>query len=352
MSLLAAIAGGVASSLASGGIDQLFGGSSASRNWKYRQKELALEHEYAMKGMKQQFDYSTKAFNMQNEYNKPSAVSGRYRAAGINPISVLTGSPGNVGVSGSVSTPTPSYPTASGDYSTRSHTDLNLAELAIQDKLADSQVALNKAQEDKIKGDTKDQGETQRGQRIANDLAEQNVISQKTANALSALDLEFQSQVFDTNVSITKETYENLKKRNEKLNSDLLNDRKNRELTDKQIEQIDEQIWYNQQSIAIAWLRAEDNHALTEQQIKKIQAEIPNLEATLDLLKDEHKRNPLLFNQLRDEAHMTEAEANFLLTWSEENNRIEYKDFEKFKYRLGAPASAAARLGLLLLLKK
>lgn len=97
------------SSVGAGLADALFGGISARRNWKYKQKEMALQQQYALEQMSKsaefQLAHDKQMFDYQNAYNDPSAVLERNLAAGLNPAAVLGQS--GVGVSATI-------PTASG----------------------------------------------------------------------------------------------------------------------------------------------------------------------------------------------------------------------------------------------
>lgn len=108
-------AAGAAGGLISGGLGQLFGGMNARRNWKYKQKEMALAQKYNEKNMQIQNQYAIDAFNRENEYNDPSAVSTRYKQAGINPLAALGGGAASgAGISGSLTVPDSDSPSASG----------------------------------------------------------------------------------------------------------------------------------------------------------------------------------------------------------------------------------------------
>lgn len=97
------------SSAGAGLADALFGGISARRNWRYKQKEMALQQQYALEQMSKsaefQLAHDKQMFDYQNAYNDPSAVLERNLDAGLNPAAVLGQS--GVGVSATV-------PTASG----------------------------------------------------------------------------------------------------------------------------------------------------------------------------------------------------------------------------------------------
>lgn len=113
--------------------DTLFGGIKARRQWKYQQKQMALQHQYNLDemwyeqqyneaNMAKQFEYQQKAWQAENEYNDPSAVAARYRAAGVSPQAALGGSASGAGLAMSMDTPSSSNPSAhgvsgGGDYS-------------------------------------------------------------------------------------------------------------------------------------------------------------------------------------------------------------------------------------------
>lgn len=93
------------SGLISGAIGQLFAGMNARRQWKFTKKQMALQQKYALEQMQKQAEYEygnwQKQFDYENEYNDPSKVFERYRAAGVTPAGVL-GSSG-VGVNATMS---------------------------------------------------------------------------------------------------------------------------------------------------------------------------------------------------------------------------------------------------------
>lgn len=106
-----------AGSSAGGGLaDALFGGISARRNWKYKQKEMALQQQYALEQMSKSAEYQLahdkQMFDYQNAYNDPSAVLERNLAAGLNPAAVLGQS--GVGVSATIPTSSGGAPSGHG----------------------------------------------------------------------------------------------------------------------------------------------------------------------------------------------------------------------------------------------
>ena len=96
--------------------DALFGGISARRNWKYKQKEMALQQQYALEQMSKsaefQLAHDKQMFDYQNAYNDPSAVLSRNLAAGLNPAAVLGQS--GVGVSATIPTSSGGAPSGHG----------------------------------------------------------------------------------------------------------------------------------------------------------------------------------------------------------------------------------------------
>lgn len=95
-----------ASSAGSGLGDALFGGIKAKRQWKYQQKAMKLQQQYALEQMAKSAEYQLahdkQMFDYENAYNEPSKVFERYLKAGVTPAAVL-GSSG-VGVNATVST--------------------------------------------------------------------------------------------------------------------------------------------------------------------------------------------------------------------------------------------------------
>lgn len=110
------------SSIGGGIADALFGGISARRNWKYKQKEMALQQQYALEQMSKsaefQLAHDKQMFDYQNAYNDPSAVLARNLAAGLNPAAVLGQS--GVGVSATIPTASGGAPSGHGPVATGS----------------------------------------------------------------------------------------------------------------------------------------------------------------------------------------------------------------------------------------
>lgn len=102
--------------LISGALGQLFGGMNARRQWRFQQKQMKLQQQYALEQMQKQSELSyanwQKQFDYENAYNDPTKVLDRYRKAGVTPAAVL-GSSG-VGVNATMSGGSAPMPSAAG----------------------------------------------------------------------------------------------------------------------------------------------------------------------------------------------------------------------------------------------
>lgn len=168
--LMGSTAAGAIGNIASGATNALFGGIQARRNWKYKQKEMALQQKYNLENMQKQFDYQQEAWNRENRYNDPRNASARWRLAGISPNAVFGNSPGGAGVAGSAGTPDVSNPSAGGNVDTSTYhptlTPVEMMRVQNERKVADSQADLNNALANKARGDTKDSDITKRSQLV------------------------------------------------------------------------------------------------------------------------------------------------------------------------------------------
>lgn len=214
-----------AGSSAGGGLaDALFGGISARRNWKYKQKEMALQQQYALEQMSKSAEYQLahdkQMFDYQNAYNDPSAVLERNLSAGLNPAAVL----GQSGVGVSATIPTSSGGAPSGHGPVASGSGGGLAALAgnpsayadIQLKDAQkererSAAALNDAEADWYKSQTLDKDLRERLMKAQAGLAEAGITestsraSLNTAITLSySIDNELKDAAFGYNLEMIK----------------------------------------------------------------------------------------------------------------------------------------------------
>lgn len=212
------------SSAGAGMADALFGGISARRNWKYKQKEMALQQQYALEQMTKsaefQLAHDKQMFDYQNAYNDPSAVLERNLVAGLNPAAVL----GQSGVGVSATIPTASGGAPSGHGPVASGSGGGLAALAgnpsayadielknAQQERERSAAALNDAEADWYESQTVDKGLRERLMKAQAGLAEQGITESSsraklnTAITLSySIDNELKDAAFGYNLEMIK----------------------------------------------------------------------------------------------------------------------------------------------------
>lgn len=212
-------------SSAGGGLaDALFGGISARRNWKYKQKEMALQQQYALEQMTKsaefQLAHDKQMFDYQNAYNDPSAVLERNLDAGLNPAAVL----GQSGVGVSATIPTSSGGAPSGHGPVASGSGGGLAALAgnpsayadiqlkdAQQERERSAASLNDAQADWYRSQTLDKDLRERLLTAQAGLAEAGITEStsranlNTAITLSySIDNELKDAAFGYNLEMVK----------------------------------------------------------------------------------------------------------------------------------------------------
>ena len=140
----------------------IFGGIAARRQWKYQQKQMKLQQQYALEQMAKSAEYQLthdkQMFDYENAYNDPSKVFERYLKAGVTPAAVL-GSSG-VGVSATVPTSSGGAPSGgapiggpqafSGDPMAAARIGLVASERERNEAAADR----DRAEADRARGDT------------------------------------------------------------------------------------------------------------------------------------------------------------------------------------------------------
>lgn len=223
-SLGANAAASAGSSAGAGMADALFGGISARRNWKYKQKEMALQQQYALEQMTKsaefQLAHDKQMFDYQNAYNDPSAVLERNLVAGLNPAAVL----GQSGVGVSATIPTASGGAPSGHGPVASGSGGGLAALAgnpsayadielknAQQERERSAAALNDAEADWYESQTVDKGLRERLMKAQAGLAEQGITESSSRAKLNAaitlsysIDNELKDAAFGYNLEMVK----------------------------------------------------------------------------------------------------------------------------------------------------
>lgn len=204
--------------------DALFGGISARRNWKYKQKEMALQQQYALEQMSKsaefQLAHDKQMFDYENAYNDPSAVLQRNLAAGLNPAAVL----GQSGVGVSATVPTASGGAPSGHAPVATGSGGGLAALAgnpsayadiqlkdAQQERERSAADLNDAEADWYKSQTVDKDLRERLIKAQAGLAEAGITESASRASLNAaitlsysVDNELKDAAFGYNLELIK----------------------------------------------------------------------------------------------------------------------------------------------------
>lgn len=212
------------SSIGGGLADALFGGIAARRNWKYKQKEMALQQQYALEQMSKsaefQLAHDKQMFDYQNAYNDPSAVLERNLGAGLNPAAVLGQS--GVGVSATIPTssggaPSGHGPVASGSFgglaalagNPSAYADIQLKDA--QQERERSAAALNDAEADWYKSQTLDKDLRERLLKAQAGLAEAGITETNSRAKLNAaitlsysIDNELKDAAFGYNLEMIK----------------------------------------------------------------------------------------------------------------------------------------------------
>lgn len=148
----------------------LFGGITAKRQWKYAQKQMALQQQYALEQMQKSAEYQLThdktMFDYENAYNEPTKVFERFAQAGMNPAAVLGSSGASIGATigtGSGSAPSASGPSGpGGNYGgalTPAGDALALSQgmlMASQRKKADADARLANAEAARTENETQD----------------------------------------------------------------------------------------------------------------------------------------------------------------------------------------------------
>lgn len=280
---------GVGSAIGSGAVDlgfnQIGKSISADREQRYNERNMALQHEY----QKKIIDYV-------NDYNLPTKSVARWRAAGIAPQAVFGNSPGGAGVASDASAPSSDNPGTDSNFSRFTQTLAELQQMRNDKEVADATVNKLNAEADKLRGDTKDQGETKRGQKLYNDgldltnkLTASKVINQNTQNELDSLDLRMKNELFDTTVQIEKQKAENLAKQYEQMNQQIAESAAREKLTNEQVREVASRIALNAAYAYLANMQAEWHGKVSQAQINEFVSKASNLDELTKVAKEDQR---------------------------------------------------------------
>lgn len=273
----------------------------ADLSYKKNKKLLQQQYKYQKEAAELAWQRQMQFYEDQKAYNDPNAVRQRYEAAGLNVNAAFgtagsyspTNAPSSVQPAGGVSTPYVDYTNM------KFQSALGLAR-------QQAEIDLIKAQADETRGRTLDQGETQRGQKLSNNLTalnarltNANIIGKGLANRLDSLDLRFRNEVYDTSVIIERQKALNIAKQYEVMNEDIARSVAGRSLTEDQRNEIQSRIWLNARNGALAQIQAEYHGKLSQAQIDELVAKTDSLESTKKWL-DERVKTEKASKRLTD----------------------------------------------------
>lgn len=273
----------------------------ADLSYKKNKKLLQQQYKYQKEAADLAWQRQMQFYEDQKAYNDPNAVRQRYEAAGLNVNAAFgtagsyspTNAPSSVQPAGGVSTPYVDYTNM------KFQSALGLAR-------QQAEIDLIKAQADETRGRTLDQGETQRGQKLGNDLTalnarltDANIIGKGLANRLNSLDLRFRNEIYDTSVAIERQKAMNIAKQYEVMNEDIARSVAGRSLTEDQRKEIQSRIWLNARNSALAQIQAEYHGKLSQAQIDEFVAKTDSLESTRKWL-DERAKTEKATRRLTD----------------------------------------------------
>lgn len=263
----------------------------ADLSYKKNKKLLQQQYKYQKEAAELAWQRQMQFYEDQKAYNDPNAVRQRYEAAGLNVNAAFgtagsyspTNAPSSVQPAGGVSTPYVDYTNM------KFQSALGLAR-------QQAEIDLIKAQADETRGRTLNPDETQRGQKLGNDLAvlnnrlaDANIIGKGLANELDSLDLRFRTEIYDTSVAIERQKALNIAKQYEVMNEDIARSIAGRSLTEDQREEIRSRIWLNARNSALAQVQAEYHGKLSQAQIDELVAHTHSLESTKQWLDERAK---------------------------------------------------------------
>lgn len=273
----------------------------ADLSYKKNKKLLQQQYKYQKEAAELAWQRQMQFYEDQKAYNDPNAVRQRYEAAGLNVNAAFgtagsyspTNAPSSVQPAGGVSTPYVDYTNM------KFQSALGLAR-------QQAEIDLIKAQTDETRGRTLDPGETQRGQKLGNNLTAlnarltgANIIGKGLANRLDSLDLRFRNEVYDTSVTIERQKALNIAKQYEVMNEDIARSVAGRSLTEDQRNEIRSRIWLNARNAALAQIQAEYYGKLSQAQIDELVAKTGSLDSTKKWL-DERVKTEKASRRLTD----------------------------------------------------
>lgn len=257
-------------------INGLFNIGAAKRQYKYQSKLQQQQYELNEKAAESAFARQQQFYTQQRDdeyaYNDPAAVRERYENAGLNANAAF-------GTAGSYSPAN----APSGSVGNQAGVGLGSASaFPISDPIEQAyRLAMIRnvdADTKQKEGNTYDPEETLRGQKLANDLQAAGLISIDLKNQLDVLNLQFKNEVYDTEVTIRKQTADNMAKQFEQMNQQIAESASKVSLNKEQEKQLQSLVLLNCANAAFANARAKWHGPLSQSQIDNWNQLTRNLE--------------------------------------------------------------------------
>lgn len=258
-------------------LNGLFNIGAAKRQYKYQsklqQQQYDLNERAAESAFGRQQQFYEQQRDDQRQWEDPSAIKSRYENAGINPTAAF-------GTAGSYSP----MQSPSGAVGNQQGVGLgNASAFPIADPIEQAyRLAMIRnvdAQTAKTESETGDRNEFLRGQRLANDLKDAGLISQDLANQLDSLNLQFKTEVYDTEVQVRKQTADNMAKQFEQMNQQIAESASRQTLNDEQAKQYASVIALNTAQAILAKTQSLWHGKVSQAKIDEALARIENLAA-------------------------------------------------------------------------
>ena len=236
--------------------------------------QALLNDKLAQKAYNRQKDF----YNLQNEYNDPSAVVQRYQNAGVNPTAAfgVAGSyqpaqqSASVPEAGGVS----AFPTQVGSISVPDP-------LQIEKQLAE--IDNIKAQTQKVKGDTLDPEETKRGQVLTNNLTAAKILNTESSTQLTNLDKQFKTDVYDAQVATEKAKLDNIVRQYDLLSQQIAESASKTNLNKQTARESVSRILLNEVNASLARTQQSWVGKMNQAQIDLIQSQIEKAASEISL---------------------------------------------------------------------
>lgn len=267
---------GAASSL----VNNLFNIGSAKRQFEREKQLQQRQFDFNEKAAQNDFARQKEFYALQRDderaYNDPNAVRQRYEAAGINPTAAF-------GTAGSYSPMT----SPSGSVNSQSGVGLGSAPSAfpfsdpIEAAFRMAQIENIEADTEKIKGDTKDPGETKRSQVLDNELKAKGIINAELDAKLKSFDASFTEATLPTAVAIEGQKLKNLETQCDQMNQEIAESQsrvdlnfKTQEEKDQAIRESASRILLNNAHAALLAVQDKWHGKLSEKQIELMDSQI------------------------------------------------------------------------------